>query len=92
MVNLGRVGIVPQGAYDEATEYKKLDLVTDGGSAYLYTSDTPGTGVALTDPAWLRVSEGAYAAAVTGGYTGTSSEFYADLAALDGLAAELAGV
>lgn len=34
----------------------------------------------------------AYAAAVAGGYTGTSSAFYADLAALDGLAAELAGV
>ena len=29
----------------------------------------------------------AYASAVNGGYTGTEAEFYADLAAIDGLAA-----
>lgn len=101
MANLGRVGIVPKGAYSAAAEYRKLDLVTDGGEAYLYVSDTPTTGTALTAPQWLKIAEkgtngtngaSAYDQAVTGGYTGTLSEFYADLAALDNLAAELAGV
>ncbi len=36
--------------------------------------------------------ESAYAAAVTGGYTGTDTEFYADLAAVDGLADALAAL
>jgi len=89
MVNLGRVGIVPQGAYDEATEYKKLDLVTDGGSAYLYTSDTPGTGIALTDPVWQQIAAqgatgpSAYDAAVAGGYEGTEDAFNAANAGIE---------
>ncbi|HWS31056.1 MAG TPA: hypothetical protein VN512_13200 [Clostridia bacterium] len=36
--------------------------------------------------------ESAYASAVVGGYTGTQSEFYADLAAMDGLAEALAAL
>ena len=47
--NLGRVAIVPQGAYSAAVEYKKLDLVNGAGGAYLYVNDTPSTGAALTD-------------------------------------------
>lgn len=92
MANLGRVGIVPKGAYSAAAEYRKLDLVTDGGSAFLYVSDTPSTGTALSDPKWSRISEGAFAAAVAGGYTGASADFYTDLGAMSGLAADLAGV
>lgn len=37
-------------------------------------------------------NQSAYAAAQAGGYTGTQSQFYADLAAIDGLAAELAAI
>ena len=57
MANLGRVGIVPKGAYSAAAEYRKLDLVTDGGETYLYVSDTATTGTALTDPKWLKIAE-----------------------------------
>ena len=39
--NLGRVAIVPQGAYNPATTYKKLDLVTGAGGTYLYVNATP---------------------------------------------------
>lgn len=36
--------------------------------------------------------ESAYQSAQKGGYTGTEAEFYADLAAMDGLAAALAEI
>ena len=36
--------------------------------------------------------QSAYAAAQAGGYTDTESNFYADLAAMQGLAAELAAI
>lgn len=33
--NLGRVGIVPKGDWNSATQYEKLDLVTDSGNSWL---------------------------------------------------------
>ena len=36
--------------------------------------------------------DSAYTSAVNGGYAGTEAEFYADLAAIDGLAAELEAI
>lgn len=36
--------------------------------------------------------DSAYASAVKGGYAGTEADFYADLAAIDGLAAELEAI
>ena len=36
--------------------------------------------------------QSAYAAAQAGGYTGTQADFYADLAAMQGLAAQLAAI
>ena len=47
--NLGRVAIVPQGAYNPATTYKKLDLVTGAGGTYLYVNAAPAAGIALAD-------------------------------------------
>ena len=33
-VNLGRVGFVPRGAYNAATAYVKMDIVSYNGSNY----------------------------------------------------------
>ncbi|MDD4280295.1 MAG: DUF6273 domain-containing protein [Candidatus Sumerlaeales bacterium] len=55
--NLGRVAIVPQGAYNLATTYKKLDLVTGTGGTYLYVNAAPATGIALTDTDyWQKIA------------------------------------
>lgn len=53
----------------------------NGTSEWEYVSGPPG-----------EAGTSAYAAAVAGGYNGTESEFNADLAAIEGLAAELAAI
>lgn len=91
---IGKATIVPKGAYNPATEYWRLCVVTDGGNSYMYVGDTPSTGTALTDPRWLKIAEKgdsgpagatAYDMAVLGGYTKTQAEFYEDLARLDNM-------
>lgn len=47
-VKLGRVSLVPRGAYDAAAVYKKLDVVEHGGSSYLVLADGT-TGVTPED-------------------------------------------
>ncbi|MDD4280461.1 MAG: DUF6273 domain-containing protein [Candidatus Sumerlaeales bacterium] len=56
--NLGRVAIVPQGAYNPATTYKKLDLVTGLGGSYMYINPTPAANVSLTDTShWQQIAK-----------------------------------
>lgn len=40
--NLGRVSIVPKGAYNASTAYKRQDLVTNQGNTYLALVDSTG--------------------------------------------------
>ena len=47
-VKLGRVSLVPRGAYDAAAVYKKLDVVEHEGSSYLVLADGT-TGVTPED-------------------------------------------
>lgn len=49
--SLGKVIILFRGAYNITTQYKKLDVVTNDGSSYIYTNDTPSTGTALNSVA-----------------------------------------
>lgn len=56
--NLGKVSIVPKGAYSSGTEYEYLDWVTDSGNSYVYINATPSTGTALsTGTHWLKTAE-----------------------------------
>ena len=45
--NIGRVSIVPKGAYNASTAYKRQDLVTNQGNTYLAVVDS--TGASLSD-------------------------------------------
>ena len=47
-LNLGRVGLVPRGAYDEDTAYVKYDVVAYNGAAYVVIADSV-TGVTPSD-------------------------------------------
>lgn len=41
--NLGRVGLVPKGAYDKNATYTRLDLVyAEDGRAYVAVADSVG--------------------------------------------------
>lgn len=40
--NLGRVALVPCGKYDNSTEYKRLDIVENNGSSYIFLKDSIG--------------------------------------------------
>ena len=40
--NLGRVGLVPRGEYDAKASYRRLDVVTREGSAYVALCDAQG--------------------------------------------------
>ena len=52
--NLGRVSIVPKGAYNSSTAYKRQDLVTYDNNTYLAIADS--TGVPVTNTAkWLKL-------------------------------------
>ena len=53
---IGKVAILPRGAYNSETAYTKLDLVTSGGSSYLCIKNC--TGVALSNTEyWMVVAE-----------------------------------
>ena len=75
---LGKVVCTPKGAWSDATDYAVLDIVTDGGNAYLAKNAVPA-GTALTNTSyWIKlVSKGdkgdtgeivSMSASVTGGY------------------------
>lgn len=49
-VNLGRVSIVPKGAWSNSNSYEKLDVVTYGGGSYIANKDVPaGTSLSTTE-------------------------------------------
>ncbi len=70
--NLGRVGIVPRGAFSLGTPYKALDMVTDSGNSYIARCDS--TGAPLTDSnSWmLAASKGAIGSTGAQGPQGVS--------------------
>lgn len=56
--NLGKVAIVPKGAYDNATQYERLDLVTHGGASYLALKSNLGlTPIGNTDANWQLLAQ-----------------------------------
>lgn len=55
-VDLGRVMLVPKGAYDAKAAYTRLDIVTSGGNTYLCL--VSNTGQAVTDATyWLLLAK-----------------------------------
>ena len=55
--NLGRVSIVPQGAWSDSVAYKRLDVVTYGGGSYIALQNVPaGTGL-QNDAYWLQITQ-----------------------------------
>jgi hypothetical protein len=57
--NLGRVAINPAGAYSVATQYEKLDVVSDAATcaSYMYINNTPTTGTALSNASyWMPLA------------------------------------
>ena len=53
-VNLGKVTVTPKGDWSNSTAYEKLDIVSDGGSAYLAKKAVPA-GTALTNTSYWQV-------------------------------------
>lgn len=45
---LGKVGMTPKGAYNNSTEYVRLDVVTKNGQSYVCLKDCSGTDVTNT--------------------------------------------
>ena len=68
--------------------------IGDNGNWYLGTTDTgkPSRGEKGDTGATGATGQSAYAAAQAGGYTDTQANFYADLAAMQGLASALAAI
>lgn len=62
--NLGRVSIVPKGAYNASTAYKRQDLVTSGNNAYLAIADSTGAAVSDTTKWMLIVNVSAQSDAI----------------------------
>lgn len=55
---IGKVTITPRGEYDSGATYERLDLVTSGGSSYLYINLASSAGSALDNTEfWLMVAE-----------------------------------
>ena len=52
--NLGRVSIVPKGAYNESTTYERQDLVTHENCTYLALTNSTGAPVSDTTK-WLKI-------------------------------------
>lgn len=92
---LGRVSVVPRGAYDPDAAYERLDLVQYEGSGYIALKDA--TGIAPADgESWMLLAsagsggggsgppgqdgKSAYEAAQDGGYMGSETQFNEDLA------------
>lgn len=56
-MRIGRIRPVPQGAWDSATAYVTLDIVTTGGIAYMAIQDSPANTHPLTNPDyWTPIS------------------------------------
>lgn len=53
-VNLGRVALVPKGAYDAAAMYEYLDVVSEKNGSYVYVSPVPAAGKAVNDTAFWQ--------------------------------------
>ena len=95
---LGIVSLKAEGAYSADKLYKKGMWVTSSGSSYAYINPTPAAGVPVTDTThWQQIAEKgdkgdtgttAFESAQIGGYTGSLSDFYADLARLDNMPPE----
>ena len=53
---VGRVSIVPKGAWSSAADYSRLDVVTNGGNSYIAKTDIQaGTALASTD--WMLLTQ-----------------------------------
>ena len=65
-------------------------MMTGSKEKTIIRTGTASTGIKYYDGTWQNKS--AYDAAKTGGYTGTQADFYADLAAMKGLASALAAI
>lgn len=76
----------------EGTELQWLASLVGATGATGETGATGATGAAGADGQDGADGQSAYAAAQAGGYSGTQSAFYADLAAIDGLAEELSEI
>ena len=64
LTDLGRVCPVPQGAYNAATPYSRLDIVTFEGSSYICKSSTTGNSP-IDTTYWQILAQGALGAAGT---------------------------
>lgn len=54
---LGYVSIVPKGAYNPATTYNRLNVVSYNGGSFMLISDTPTVGVTPIDgDTWLQLA------------------------------------
>ena len=89
---IGRVGIVAKGAYVSTSTYQPLDMVTYEDSAYICRQTSTGNTPTAGSGYWMQAARGAYDGAKSAGYTGTLSQFTADLASLQSLASELAAM
>ena len=93
----------PRGLYNPnaVPPYSMSDLVYDNGGSYRYINPTPSNTPTSSTSHWQQIAsqgvkgdqgQSAYEAALLGEYTGTQADFYADLSAMDGLAAALAAL
>ena len=54
-LNLGRLGFVDQGNYDQNTTYQKRDVVFQSPSTYHYINENPSSGNPVTDASYWRI-------------------------------------
>lgn len=66
ITDLGRAICVPKGAFNLLTSYKKLDIVTSGGSSYIAKLDTTGKHLTNTTYWMLLAQAGDFAGTATG--------------------------
>lgn len=53
---LGRVGMLPKGAWSETTTYEKLDVVSNNGNSFV--ASKPSTGIPTTNTEyWMALTE-----------------------------------
>ena len=100
-IELGTISIVPKGEWSSELAYVKNNLVSNSGNSYVALQSVPA-GTLLSNTSYWMLSasigatgatgQSAYEAAVAGGYADTQTNFYADLAAMEGLADLLATI
>lgn len=54
--SIGKVAIVPKGAWSGSIAYTRLDLVTKDGSSYLAIKDVPVNTAPPNNTYWLTVA------------------------------------